>query len=924
MAQAFPQVLDLKCLKVVLSYCDINDQLKSVKLNFPANHTILELKLQFTRTVDLTTVVGCSDEDRRVAAFTMKQQHCKSTGKFWDQLFTLVFDEMVLENDATPLGLGIVDGDNIVLCRKTELTNDEKMIAEVLDFGQDSTMIRDSSTGSLVPRREVERKARSKRAAREKVFRALTALSRRKMQSITGGLNVVVGEPDGVESVQSETSPLALPTTERARRAQLGNMEFALVPAMFLTIKLYHEVNKGYPRVKPLLDKINTKICEHKYSQPEDCVADLTTLLKNYKSEAEAYGAQSHEVREVRRSSQGGSVTVVCPTDLRELDARRTLHDNLVRCMKAYRQTCDVANAIANKNIPLVFHKEMAKMIPNCPRFKTKKDLEERGYSSLAPLCLDGHNIPVGGYRTECYDVVDALFYVGPVRNSNENSWMSSKPIVIIKNVKGSAKLSDLVETYFQHQYGGPGEGGSDRPGLPPDTLYYDNSALSLDTRVDTIFLNNKHAALNKFYCAFPTSYPEKEDTRDIDSLLGFIEGKAFDEKKSKRKYKNKKKTKKVGEAQNAADCGEEAVGVRPAGGAEVPGEVPVAGEVGADGEAEEEVQCQALKGKKKSRNRKKNRGVQNRGYTHERLTSPVHNTENNPRSRNTVSLAGDDEEFRLAQGTENLQINEGLKLRAEMKAENPEVYYSEEDEPEDEAASEDISLKELSDAIAIKVNKEMESKKSELSELELDKIELEASLEKETELLRLHNEAIKAVVASKSKEIQDIEEMIKQNKDTIEENKTRLAEVDDLIQELESQLMNYENKREDVINRIKTLELSNMKISKKRDRIELFLKKEMDKAKDEIGRLESRIEIITHRISENRKQILNLPFEPIEGQPSSFQSSESNPNEPLIQFIDKQIGEKEKELECPVCFETATAPIYMCTEQHLVCALCR
>jgi len=304
--------------------------------------------------------------------------------------------------------------------------------------------------------------------------------------------------------------------------------------------------------------------------------------------------------------------------------------------------------------------------------------------------------------------------------------------------------------------------------------------------------------------------------------------------------------------------------------------------------------------------------------------TSPAHNTENNPRSRNTVSLVGDEEKIRLEQDTENLQVGEGLILRAEMKAENPEVYYSEEDEPEDEAASEDISLKELSDAIAMKVTKEMELKKSELSELELDKIELEASLAKETELLRLHDETIKAVMASKSKEIQEIEEMIKQNKDTIEENRSKLVEVDDLIQELESQLMNYENEREDLISHIKTLELSNMKISKKRDRIELFLKKEMEKAKDEKGRLESRIEIITHRISVNHKQILNLPFEPMEGQPSSFQSSESNPNEPLIQFIDKQISEKEKELECPVCFETATAPIYMCTEQHLVCALCR
>ena len=46
--------------------------------------------------------------------------------------------------------------------------------------------------------------------------------------------------------------------------------------------------------------------------------------------------------------------------------------------------------------------------------------------------------------------------------------------------------------------------------------------------------------------------------------------------------------------------------------------------------------------------------------------------------------------------------------------------------------------------------------------------------------------------------------------------------------------------------------------------------------------------------------------------------------NKDFLSFIDNQISEKEKELECPVCLEVACCPIFMCSEQHLICSTCR
>ena len=42
------------------------------------------------------------------------------------------------------------------------------------------------------------------------------------------------------------------------------------------------------------------------------------------------------------------------------------------------------------------------------------------------------------------------------------------------------------------------------------------------------------------------------------------------------------------------------------------------------------------------------------------------------------------------------------------------------------------------------------------------------------------------------------------------------------------------------------------------------------------------------------------------------------------VDFLLNSIKEKEADLECPVCLETAEGEIFSCVEQHLVCSQCR
>ena len=43
-----------------------------------------------------------------------------------------------------------------------------------------------------------------------------------------------------------------------------------------------------------------------------------------------------------------------------------------------------------------------------------------------------------------------------------------------------------------------------------------------------------------------------------------------------------------------------------------------------------------------------------------------------------------------------------------------------------------------------------------------------------------------------------------------------------------------------------------------------------------------------------------------------------------MVKFLQDSIKEKEKFLECPVCFEITSPPINCCQEQHLICCKCR
>ena len=94
-----------------------------------------------------------------------------------------------------------------------------------------------------------------------------------------------------------------------------------------------------------------------------------------------------------------------------------------------------------------------------------------------------------------------------------------------------------------------------------------------------------------------------------------------------------------------------------------------------------------------------------------------------------------------------------------------------------------------------------------------------------------------------------------------------------------------------------------------------------MKTEKAEIEASIAEIQVQLKNLSDNSTKEISAPDHPnTDGEPESHQKQ-------LIlwkiNFIQKQIEEKENKLECPVCFHTANGEIFMCSAQHLICSVC-
>ena len=92
-----------------------------------------------------------------------------------------------------------------------------------------------------------------------------------------------------------------------------------------------------------------------------------------------------------------------------------------------------------------------------------------------------------------------------------------------------------------------------------------------------------------------------------------------------------------------------------------------------------------------------------------------------------------------------------------------------------------------------------------------------------------------------------------------------------------------------------------------KRSNLETYIDKEVQRTKDSTLEIQSKINLL-------ESDLATLDCE---------ENEDTKEINSMQSFFDDMIAKKETELECPVCLDTVSSPIFCCPDLHLICSQC-
>ena len=162
------------------------------------------------------------------------------------------------------------------------------------------------------------------------------------------------------------------------------------------------------------------------------------------------------------------------------------------------------------------------------------------------------------------------------------------------------------------------------------------------------------------------------------------------------------------------------------------------------------------------------------------------------------------------------------------------------------------------------------------------------------------------SIIESKSKEMRKLITDFEVAEDSRSATLKEVSDIDARVEEMQklrARLLLKCEAKEEVMS----------KLTKKRKKLEEFIDSQISKFKSETSQLEADLKDLKLNQSKSDNKIMSGEVKTVE-----------SPNLQLLHYIDNKIETKEKELECPVCLEVASVPIFMCDESHLICSSCR
>ena len=214
-----------------------------------------------------------------------------------------------------------------------------------------------------------------------------------------------------------------------------------------------------------------------------------------------------------------------------------------------------------------------------------------------------------------------------------------------------------------------------------------------------------------------------------------------------------------------------------------------------------------------------------------------------------------------------------------------------------------------------------IETKKRNLQECKKDFIqnlqdfrnEIEEQIKEKEKEYASQQKNVSQMIEVQSEEMSKIINYISRAEDEIVRNDKEVENLDKEIRNHELEIKRKGKIRRKLLlkSQENTSQIKNFNEQKKM--LEDKSNSELTLAKKELESQAETLNQLKHELKENIKA-----GEDLEGK------NEKSDSNSFINFLAKSIKDKEADLECPVCMETADIPIYACQQMHLICANCR
>ena len=199
--------------------------------------------------------------------------------------------------------------------------------------------------------------------------------------------------------------------------------------------------------------------------------------------------------------------------------------------------------------------------------------------------------------------------------------------------------------------------------------------------------------------------------------------------------------------------------------------------------------------------------------------------------------------------------------------------------------------------------------------------VELEFRIAEKQMSLKTCERDVKDIIDLRSVEMKHLISIIRKSRD---EHNTKVKEIESLDKELldlEEKTIEIHAKKSKIIEESDANYERVLKYEDEKHNLEKYIEEQLQMKEHEEVTINKEIKDLKKKLLETKKLIKNQPNEMLI---CDKKCVAVEANKEFVDFIENQIEEKEKELECPVCYEVAKAPILMCSDQHLICSNCK